>query len=878
VVLAPLAAEQSSQRRATMADDSEDDEPAFDLFDDADAGDAASPEPPESTPPSPRDSVSAGDAEGVNAAAPQLLGAEEIFGVAAGSDRFGGEISEPSLTVDSDDESPAVNAFLPVSAASDSQEDGWIIQDGSYTARYGDLLGTGSEVETSPLVTACMMCRVPLGSLSLKKTNQCCRCNMVFCSDCMFIGNPTNMNPSAPSEWSGYFRSVVRTLPGARPRAQLGLCKKCWKEDYADCLDTNQDWTRLQEVIDQLSLRPLAELQALAASEGVTLEKKAASEVLGRLHLLRTLSWVDHLVREPGNDYRNLFHRHQEDLLNDNLSDWLLCVVRLTDWEREKKWKPLLEWLAPRIGWLDAIVLLWYVPLRFEPGRRAVIQTAVEGLEKAEVDDLCCVLDLLLRIAEDFGAAAEKLRDLLLRKARAHKEVAALLKLAWRQSDDGCRLLRAVNQTRELELRRLDDWVEQVSSEDDRRRDQAKFDYWQTQPFPLPTSPAARCFGVEKWKDRMRSQAAPLKLELRIERDADGTTGTQTALIKRDKHAVVEQRISRILRLMERVVLADPEVIRLLEENRVNPEHLRKGTYSIVCIKEDIALVEAVKGARTLLEIHQRSDGSPVSKESPWRGAQKLHEYLNNKNSGGDLPAVHKRLAASAALSAVYSFLVGIGDRHEENVMVTSEGILFHIDFGFVLGAEPLIAAGIQQAGGLQPMRLDYDELASAIGDQQMDTLFWPLLEKAFHALRNRTPVWAALLENAMPSVPEGQVPKFVREHYLPGMKDADAKLCFRVVVENSCDGKSTWLRDRVLDLKRNVMNSTPSAQWNRQRVFSALACSFGTVRGALEHAAKSIVLPRKCRYCSQDITDRNPVRGDVCAACLRHAGRAATY
>ena len=28
-------------------------------------------------------------------------GAEEIFGVAAGSDRFGGEISEPSLTVDS---------------------------------------------------------------------------------------------------------------------------------------------------------------------------------------------------------------------------------------------------------------------------------------------------------------------------------------------------------------------------------------------------------------------------------------------------------------------------------------------------------------------------------------------------------------------------------------------------------------------------------------------------------------------------------------------------------------------------------------------------------------------------------------------------------
>jgi hypothetical protein len=314
----------------------------------------------------------------------------------------------------------------------------------------------------------------------------------------------------------------------------------------------------------------------------------------------------------------------------------------------------------------------------------------------------------------------------------------------------------------------------------------------------------------------------------------------------------------------------------LLEDSRVNPDALRIGNYSIVCIKEDVALIEAVKGARTLFEIHRRSDGTSVTKDSsPWRGSQSLHEYLKNKNSGGDLPAVHKRLAASSALSAVYSFLVGIGDRHEENVMVTSEGILFHIDFGFVLGAEPLLAAGIQQAGGLQPMRLDYDELYATIGDHDMEALFWPLLEKAFHALRKRTPVWAALLENAMPSVPEGQVPKFVREHFLPGMKDADAKLCFRVVVEQSCDHPSTWARDRMLDFKRAVVNYTPTARWNRRRVLSAVACGLGTMRGAFEHAARAIVLPRKCQYCSQDV--RNPALGDVCKACTRKLGRAAT-
>jgi hypothetical protein len=870
-----------------MTDEAEEEEPFFDLFDGEEADDAASHASHAShasrashaihashasqemhpvTPASPRGS-DGGDAES----------AEH-----SDIDRFATDAAPHS----DDDEPAAVKSFMPVGDASDSQDDGWVIQDGSYTARYGDLLGTGSEVETSPLVTNCMQCRVPVGSsFGDKERRHCCRCKLVFCPDCCeALPNPMNANASAANDWgfSGEkMRSLLRTLTGARARAQNGLCKKCWDDDFKLCLDQNQDWTRLDDVIDQLSSRTLDEIKALAVGEAVTLEKKAASELLGRLHHLRTLSWVDHLVRETANDYRSLFHRHQKDLLNDNLSDWLLCAVRFTDWEREKKWKPLFEWLGPRISWLDAVVLLWYVPLRHGPGRRAVIGTAVQGLEKAEADDLCSILDLLVRIAEDFGDAAEDLRKLLIRKARAHREVAVLLKLAWRHSGNGCKLLSASHRERELELRRLDAWVEQVSSEDERRRYHATFDYWQTQPFPLPTSPGALCYGVEKWKAPMRSQAAPLRLELRIEHDADGTTGTQTALIKRDSKAVVEQRISRILRLMERVVLADPEVIRLLEENRVNPDALRKGNYSIVCINDDVALIEAVKGARTLFEIHQRSDGSPGAKESSharvleWRSHQKLHEYLNNKNSGGDLPAVHKRLAASAALSAVYSFLVGIGDRHEDNVMVTSEGILFHIDFGFVLGAEPLIAQGIQHAGGLQPMRLDYDELASAIGDHNMEALFWPLLERAFHALRNRTPVWAALLENAMPSVPEGQVPKFVREHFFPGMKDADAKLCFRVLTESSCDRLSTWIRDRMLDIKRTVVNSAPTARWNRQRVFSAVACSLYTMRGALEHAAKSIVLPRQCRYCSQDLTARE--QGDVCKQCTRKLGRAAT-
>lgn len=96
-------------------------------------------------------------------------------------------------------------------------------------------------------------------------------------------------------------------------------------------------------------------------------------------------------------------------------------------------------------------------------------------------------------------------------------------------------------------------------------------------------------------------------------------------------------------------------------------------TYDVVPLSSKNGLIYIVSRCKTLWDVCKTFS---------------VQNFLIEHNTREHIHMIRRRFLQSCAFQTVLSFLLGTGDRHLQNVMLTFEGSLFNIDFGYIFGQE----------------------------------------------------------------------------------------------------------------------------------------------------------------------------------------------
>lgn len=112
---------------------------------------------------------------------------------------------------------------------------------------------------------------------------------------------------------------------------------------------------------------------------------------------------------------------------------------------------------------------------------------------------------------------------------------------------------------------------------------------------------------------------------------------------------------------------------KLLKRNGLD---LRLIPYKVLATSQDTGFVECITPNKALSEVISDSKGD-------------IAKWIRSHNNPSDVDEAFNSFIRSCAGYSVITFILGVGDRHLDNILLRPNGQLFHIDFGFILGRDP---------------------------------------------------------------------------------------------------------------------------------------------------------------------------------------------
>ncbi|KAH9255384.1 hypothetical protein BASA81_006503 [Batrachochytrium salamandrivorans] len=210
--------------------------------------------------------------------------------------------------------------------------------------------------------------------------------------------------------------------------------------------------------------------------------------------------------------------------------------------------------------------------------------------------------------------------------------------------------------------------------------------------------PNGRFVGMQKKSVKiLSSTTTPMVVDLLFEEE-DPTIRTVRLMFKVGDDMRQDQLVLQLINLMNS----------LFKKNGLD---LEMTVYRVLATGTNRGIIEFVSNAVPL---------STVNREY-----KSISNFLSQCNGPALYPSVLDKFIRSCAGYSIVTYVLGIGDRHLDNILILPTGKMFHIDFGYSFGRDKSLAT---------PMRLTADMLDTMgrEGEVKFRTLCW----EAFKTLR----------------------------------------------------------------------------------------------------------------------------------------------
>lgn len=183
-------------------------------------------------------------------------------------------------------------------------------------------------------------------------------------------------------------------------------------------------------------------------------------------------------------------------------------------------------------------------------------------------------------------------------------------------------------------------------------------------------------------------------------------------------------------------------------------------TYNVLPICKNSGIIEIVDNSDTVYHIQEKLKNNILN-------------YIMDKNPQWSIEKLRTTYVKSIAGYSVVTYLFGVGDRHLDNIMINRDARLFHIDYGFILGRDPIFNnPGIR----ITP------DMINAVGgfSSQYYVEFQQLSTQIYNSLRNHIDIFITMLmflQKITGNVyTENEIKTQVLKRFLPGESVIDAK------------------------------------------------------------------------------------------------------